>query len=305
MFFISGITGRVGGATTQHLLEGGHKVRVRALVRDPQKASDWAAQGVELREGDLNDPVALAACLEGVEGAFLMQPRFTLRHRVNRWPVPTASLSPRRCNTRRRASSCLPRSDRRRAVGWAISPRPTCSKRRWALCPSRPLLCELAGLSMQQHQNVVDAAKEAGVQCLAYTSRNLKDVNTLANKLMVGHFQTENAIKERGLLYVIFRHALYMDVLPFYVRQNVLDTGIALPAGEDRVAFALRSDMGKAIANWLLEGSCDQKIYQLTGTSTVGASRLCSSSRPASYATRPSALSSGRRAYTIEALQGA
>lgn len=54
------------------MLEGGHKVR--ALVRDPQKASDWATQGVELREGDLNDPVALAGALEGVEGAFLMQP---------------------------------------------------------------------------------------------------------------------------------------------------------------------------------------------------------------------------------------
>ena len=36
--------------------------------------------------------------------------------------------------------------------------------------------------SLRQHQNVVDAAKKAGVQCVAYTSRTLKDRNTLANK---------------------------------------------------------------------------------------------------------------------------
>ena len=35
---------------------------------------------------------------------------------------------------------------------------------------------------LRQHQNVVDAAKKAGVQCVAYTSRTLKDRNTLANK---------------------------------------------------------------------------------------------------------------------------
>lgn len=72
MFFISGITGQVGGATARHLLEQGQQVRT--LSRDPRKAAKWAEQGVEVRQGDLNDPVALASALEGVEGAFLMQP---------------------------------------------------------------------------------------------------------------------------------------------------------------------------------------------------------------------------------------
>ena len=44
---------------------------------------------------------------------------------------------------------------------------------------------------LRQHQNVVNAAKKANVRCIAYTSRNLKDRNTLANKLMEDHFQTE------------------------------------------------------------------------------------------------------------------
>ncbi len=71
-FFVSGITGQVGGAAARKLLEDGHSVR--ALARNPQKAAEWAQQGVDVRQGDFNDPAAVAAALEGVEGAFLMIP---------------------------------------------------------------------------------------------------------------------------------------------------------------------------------------------------------------------------------------
>lgn len=72
MFFVAGITGKVGGATARKLLEQNRKVR--ALVRDPQKAADWTRQGVEVRAGDLTDAAAVASALDGVEAAFLMQP---------------------------------------------------------------------------------------------------------------------------------------------------------------------------------------------------------------------------------------
>lgn len=72
MFFISGITGQIGGATATALLARGKQVR--ALVRDVSKAQSWADQGVDLRTGDLTNSLALAAALDGVEGAFLMQP---------------------------------------------------------------------------------------------------------------------------------------------------------------------------------------------------------------------------------------
>ncbi len=119
---------------------------------------------------------------------------------------------------------------------------------------------------LQQHQNVVDAAKRAEVQCIAYTSRFLKDRNTLANKLMVGHFQTEDYIKASGLGYAIFRNVLYMDAIPQFVGEKVFDTGVYLPAGQGKVAYALRSEMGEAIANVLLDGGCDNRIYNFTGS---------------------------------------
>jgi NAD(P)H dehydrogenase (quinone) len=119
---------------------------------------------------------------------------------------------------------------------------------------------------LRQHQNVVDAAKKAGVQCIAYTSRNLKDPNTLVNKLMKGHFQTEDCIKASGLSYVLFRNVLYMDTIPQFVGAKVFDTGINLPTDLGRVAFTLRSEMGEAIANVLLESDRSNRIYQLTGS---------------------------------------
>jgi NAD(P)H dehydrogenase (quinone) len=119
---------------------------------------------------------------------------------------------------------------------------------------------------VQQHQNVVDAAKKAGVHGIAYTSRTLKDTSNVANKLMLGHFQTEDAIKASGLSYAIFRNVLYMDTIPNFVGEKVLETGISLPAGQGQVAFAVRSDMGEAIANSLVAGGWNKTTYKLTGS---------------------------------------
>ena len=72
MFFVAGITGKVGGAAARRLLAEGHEVR--SLVRNPAKAAEWSAKGVELREGSLAHGHALADALGGVDGAFLIQP---------------------------------------------------------------------------------------------------------------------------------------------------------------------------------------------------------------------------------------
>ena len=72
MFLVTGITGKVGGATARHLLALG--LQVRALVRDRPKAAHWAEGGVELVDGDWTDAASLTRALEGVEGAYVMMP---------------------------------------------------------------------------------------------------------------------------------------------------------------------------------------------------------------------------------------
>lgn len=121
------------------------------------------------------------------------------------------------------------------------------------------------GDRMQQHRNVVEAAKKEGVQGIAYTSRSLRNEATLSNTLMLDHFATEEYIKKSGLRYTFFRNALYMDVIPLFVGKQVFETGIFQPAGDGKVAFALRKEMGEAMANVLLQEACENKVYRFTG----------------------------------------
>lgn len=72
MFFVSGITGNVGGAAARQLLEAGYTVRT--LARDPLKAAEWSQKGVDVRQGDFNDAHAVAEALQAVAGAYLMLP---------------------------------------------------------------------------------------------------------------------------------------------------------------------------------------------------------------------------------------
>ncbi|WP_291138926.1 SDR family oxidoreductase [Flavobacterium sp. UBA7663] len=120
---------------------------------------------------------------------------------------------------------------------------------------------------LQQHKNVVDAAVKKDVNRIAYTSVTMENLNTSANQfLMQSHFQTEDYIKNSGLNYTFFRNNLYTDTILMFAGENPFETGIALPAGNGKVGFALRKEIGEAIANELLQISSENKIYEITGS---------------------------------------
>lgn len=72
MFVVTGITGHTGAAAANTLLAAGKKVR--AFVRDPNKAKAWADRGVEVVAADINDAAALAGFFAGAEGAYVLNP---------------------------------------------------------------------------------------------------------------------------------------------------------------------------------------------------------------------------------------
>lgn len=127
----------------------------------------------------------------------------------------------------------------------------------------------ISGLDLhrfQQHKNVVDAAKKAGVKHIVYTSVAFKDVATSAIKsLMESHFQTEDYIKESGLPYTLLRNTLYTDGIPHFAGEKVLETGIFLPSENGKVPYALRNEMGEAAANVLMQDGHENKTYNITG----------------------------------------
>src|SRR3990170_2888497 len=65
---VTGGSGFVGNRLARALIERGD--RVRALVRDPARAADLSALGVEVVQGDLTDEASLRRALEGVDRLF-------------------------------------------------------------------------------------------------------------------------------------------------------------------------------------------------------------------------------------------
>lgn len=127
---------------------------------------------------------------------------------------------------------------------------------------------------LQQHKNVIDAAKNNGVKHIAYTGVSMKDIETSPLKnFLSDHFETEEYIKESGLNYTFLRNTLYADVLPMFLGENVIETGIFFPAGDGRVAFATRVDLGIAAANAIKSG-IENKTYELTSDTNYSFSEI-------------------------------
>ena len=124
---------------------------------------------------------------------------------------------------------------------------------------------------VQQHQNVIDAAVRAGVAAIGFASRSLRDVHGSANSLMGDYLETEDRIRRSGLNHVLFRNALYLDTVPLYVGgARVFETGVRLPAGDGKVAYALRREMGEALANALLDHDGADRTYVVASPQAYG-----------------------------------
>ena len=70
---VTGATGRQGGAVIRHLLPKGWKLRALTRNRANHAAQELARQGIELVQGDLEDPASLPAALKGAYGVYSVQ----------------------------------------------------------------------------------------------------------------------------------------------------------------------------------------------------------------------------------------
>ncbi len=116
-----------------------------------------------------------------------------------------------------------------------------------------------------QHKNAIDAAKKAGVKHIIYTSMSMNDIETSPLKpFLADHYETEDYIKNNGFTYTMMQHSLYLDVLPMFIGEQVLETGVFFPAGEGRVAYASRTDLAEAIAKVALSDAFDNQNLPMT-----------------------------------------
>ncbi|MEG6216728.1 SDR family oxidoreductase [Enterobacter quasihormaechei] len=142
------------------------------------------------------------------------------------------------------------------------------------------------GQRAAQHQNVINAAKAAGVKLIAYTSLLHADTSPLG--LHVEHVETEKALAESGVPYTLLRNGWYTENYLASV-PPALEHGVFIgAAGEGKIASATRADYAAAAAKVVSEEGHAGKVYELAGDSAWTLSELTAelsrlSGKPVAY----------------------
>lgn len=114
-----------------------------------------------------------------------------------------------------------------------------------------------------QHENVISAAKLAGVKWIIYTSLLHADRSTLS--LAAEHKATEDTLKASGIAYTILRNGWYTEnytgSIPGAVQAGILVGS----AGEGKISSATREDFAEAAAVVLTSENQAGKVYELAG----------------------------------------
>ena len=106
------------------------------------------------------------------------------------------------------------------------------------------------------HKNVVDAAKQAGVKQIVYTSLVNAGDETNPSVEKKDHIYTEEYIKQAGLDYIFLRNSQYAEaMITNYFTYVKLDGMLKNSQGEGKMAYISRKDCAKAVAYALHRGA--------------------------------------------------
>jgi NAD(P)H dehydrogenase (quinone) len=128
------------------------------------------------------------------------------------------------------------------------------------------------GRRVAQHSNVIEAAKRAGVQFVAYTSAPHADTTSLA--LAPEHKATEAALRDSGLPFAILRNNWYTEGY-VQVAEQAKYTGLIIASlGDGRIASASRRDYAEGAAVVLMEEGHEGHVYEFSGDVAWGYDEL-------------------------------
>lgn len=114
-----------------------------------------------------------------------------------------------------------------------------------------------------QHQNVIAAAKMAGVKNIVYTSITRAD--TSAAVLAPDHKATEIALQASGLNVKVLRNNWYVENEVETVRAALAGQPFVYAGGKGKVGWAARRDYAEAAAHALTQDFDGYQVYELAG----------------------------------------
>lgn len=119
------------------------------------------------------------------------------------------------------------------------------------------------GRRTQQHRNVIEAARRAGVELLAYTSILRADTT----ELLVGveHRETEVILRESGVPFVFLRNGWYTENRAAFLPAALEHGRLPGAAGEGRFSWAARADYAEAAVAVVTGEGHAGRIYELAG----------------------------------------
>lgn len=119
------------------------------------------------------------------------------------------------------------------------------------------------GQRAAQHAAVIQAAKSAGVQLVAYTSILRAPASRMA--LAVEHRETETMLQSSGVPHVLLRNGWYTENYTGSIGAALAHGVVLGAAGSGRIASATRADYAAAAAAVLVRDGQAGKVYELAG----------------------------------------
>mgnify|MGYP001361170826 CR=1 FL=1 len=119
------------------------------------------------------------------------------------------------------------------------------------------------GRRVPQHRAAVDAAREAGVRRVVYTSAPHADTSTLV--VAPEHKATEELLAASGLVVTVLRNNWYTENYVPTLGQAAATGEVVGSAGDGRVASATRADFAAGVVAVVTGEGHDGRTYELSG----------------------------------------
>ena len=118
---------------------------------------------------------------------------------------------------------------------------------------------------IEQHRNVIGAAKRSGVTKIVYTSVQGAESGTAFSPIIQSNRQTEDDVRNSGLRWVIGRNGIYIEPDIEYIDTYLQQGEIANCAADGRCGYTTRPELGCAYSRMLTEAKHDGQTYNLHG----------------------------------------